>query len=54
MINKQIEQVINDLEFLINYEERGTGLFDKIQMMKQMITILEGILDGKNKKLDKV
>ena len=48
-MNKQIEQVIDDLRFLINYEERGTGLFDKIQMMKQMITILEGVLDGKTK-----
>jgi len=44
---EQIKQVIKDLEFLIHYEEKGTGLIDKIQMIKQMITILEGVLDDK-------
>lgn len=39
-----IEKVIEDLEFLIEYETRGTGTFDTIQMMKQMITMLESVI----------
>ena len=48
-MSEQIEQVLTDLKFLLHYEEMGTGLFDKIQMIKQMITTLEGVLNGKTK-----
>lgn len=50
----KIEQVIKDLKFLINYKEKGTGLFDEIQMMNQMIIILEDVLNGKTEELDKI